>query len=403
MRIGNFGERLWDAIFRPKIDEQALNAALGKARAAHPPPVVWLLGKTQAGKTSIIRSLTGSPDAEIGNGFQSCTKTARFYDHPMDLPIVRFLDTQGLGEVAYDPSEDIAFCESQAHLIIAVIKAGDSLQDAVFGVLRTVRERHPEWPVIIVQSCLHEVYSPGVGHVQPYPFTVSGWESSVPGDLARCLLFQRNTLGVLPGKGPVHWVPVDLTLPEDGFSPPDYGLESLWAAIEQASAMQLENRLRGDRGVRDLRQQTAHQHIVGYAKAAVAVGALPMVDLAMIPALQMKMLHSLGEIHGGEWNKRRISEFGGLLGGGFLAGYGLRLVGRSAIKVIPGYGQTLGAAYGAVTSAAVTFALGKTASYYLECSLAGKLPGKATLRDVFNQALNTGKGIATSFLGKEQA
>ncbi len=36
-------------------------------------PVVWLLGKVQSGKTSIIRELTQADDAEIGSGFRACT------------------------------------------------------------------------------------------------------------------------------------------------------------------------------------------------------------------------------------------------------------------------------------------------------------------------------------------
>ena len=65
-------------------------------------PVVWLLGKVQSGKTSIIREPTQSSDAEIGSGFRACTKTARVFDFPSEAPIIRFLDTRGLGEVAYD-------------------------------------------------------------------------------------------------------------------------------------------------------------------------------------------------------------------------------------------------------------------------------------------------------------
>ena len=75
-------------------------------------PVVWLLGKVQSGKTSIIRVLTQSSDAEIGSGFRACTRTARVFDFPNEAPIIRFLDTRGLGEVAYDPSDDIGFAKA---------------------------------------------------------------------------------------------------------------------------------------------------------------------------------------------------------------------------------------------------------------------------------------------------
>ena len=45
-----------------------------KARAFA--PVVWLLGKVQSGKTSIIRELTQAGDAEIGNGGMSTVYAA---------------------------------------------------------------------------------------------------------------------------------------------------------------------------------------------------------------------------------------------------------------------------------------------------------------------------------------
>src|SRR6185503_15541462 len=81
-----------------------------------------------------------------------------------------FLDTRGLGEVAYDPSDDIAFCEGRAHLIVAVVKALDVEQQVVLDVLRAVRQRHPDWPVVVAQTSLHEAYSPGQSHPLPYPF-----------------------------------------------------------------------------------------------------------------------------------------------------------------------------------------------------------------------------------------
>ena len=79
---------------------------------------------------------------------------------PPPRPVVRFLDTRGLDEVAYEPGEDIRYCETQAHLVLAVMKATDLAQGAVFAVLHTVRRRHPQWPVVIAQTGLHEGYPP---------------------------------------------------------------------------------------------------------------------------------------------------------------------------------------------------------------------------------------------------
>ena len=143
----DYWAQLRKELLDPKVDEALLEKSLREAREKIPVPVLWLIGKTQAGKTSIIRALTGSENAEIGNGFQPCTRQSRFFDFPAEAPVVRFLDTRGLGEVAYDPGDDIHYCESKAHLLIAVMKVADLQQQSVFDVLHTVRARHPEWPL----------------------------------------------------------------------------------------------------------------------------------------------------------------------------------------------------------------------------------------------------------------
>jgi 50S ribosomal subunit-associated GTPase HflX len=92
------------AVLLPDRDEQADEEIAERARAFA--PVVWFLGKVQSGKTSIIRVMTGCSAAEVGNGFKACTKTARVFDFPQEAPLIRFLDTRGVGETGYDPTRD---------------------------------------------------------------------------------------------------------------------------------------------------------------------------------------------------------------------------------------------------------------------------------------------------------
>lgn len=143
----------------PETAPQGADRIAAQARALA--PVVWLIGKVQAGKSSIVRTLTGSTEAEIGTGFEACTKTSRVFDFPQEAPIIRFLDTRGVGEVGYVPDEDIAFCEERAHLVIAVLKAGDMAQGPVLDVLAAVRRRHRDWPIVVAQTSLHELYAAG--------------------------------------------------------------------------------------------------------------------------------------------------------------------------------------------------------------------------------------------------
>ncbi|MDR4516368.1 MAG: GTP-binding DUF697 domain-containing protein [Nitrosomonas sp.] len=388
-----YWDQLRTILLDPKVDEALLEKSLQEAREKMPVPVLWLIGKTQAGKTSIIRAMTGSETAEIGNGFQPCTRQSRFYDFPADIPVVRFLDTRGLGEVSYDPADDIHYCESKAHLLIAVMKVADIKQQAVFEVLHTVRERHPEWPLLIVQTGLHECYPVGGQHIDPWPYDQTPLPDAAPADLKRALFAQRDAAADIPGHAPVRWVAVDLTLPEDGFEPPEYGLEALWQAIEALSSLGLENLLTRGEAVHDLYERTAHQHIVGYATTAAGLGALPVVDLVAVSAVQAKLLHSLATLYGQTWDKRTISEFLGLMGAGVATGYVARILGRAVAKVIPVLGQTVGAIWGASASGATTYALGKAAVYFFVRHRNNLSVDSETIRRIYAEELERGTAI----------
>ena len=208
-----FWKSLKDSIFTPKAG--GVDAKINEVKQRLPIPVFWLLGKTQSGKTSLIRALTFSDAAEIGNGFQACTRRSRFYDFPSaSHPILRFLDTRGLGETEYNPSEDLAWCANQAHLLIVVMRALDMNQAEVVAAVFTIHKQHPEWPIIVVQTTLHEGYpSADTEHIQPYPYQQAPFAPQVPHALAQALLYQRDWFKSLS----VHFVPIDFTLPEDGY------------------------------------------------------------------------------------------------------------------------------------------------------------------------------------------
>ena len=329
-------------------------------------PVVWLLGKVQSGKTSIVRALTQASDAEIGNGFRACTKTARVFDFPQEAPIIRFLDTRGLGEASYQPDEDIAFCEGRSHLVLAVVRALDMQLEPLLDVLSAVRHRHPDWPVVVAQTTLHDGYDRGGKHVLPYPFAgddETGFDK-VPETLARALRHQRTLFRDLPGRSALRFVPLDLTHEGDGFAPADYGrdalIESLMSAAPSAVAIALAELPHSSGTSRE-----ADAHILGYALAAGASDAVPVAGVISVPLAQAAMLRKLGQLHGVQWNSRAYTEFAGALGAGVLvrtaSSFGL----RQLIKLIPVYGQTAGAAAAAVTSFAATYAMGKAASYFL--------------------------------------
>ena len=362
-------------------------------RARRLAPVVWLVGKVQSGKTSIVRTLTGASDAEIGAGYRACTRTARIFDFPPEAPIIRFLDTRGLGEVAYDPAADIAYCEDRAHLVLAVVKALDAEQSAVVDAVRAARVRHPEWPVIVAQTSLHEGYPPGHGHVLPYPFDGDDAVHAVPEPLMRALEHQRTLFASMPGRGPVRFVPMDLSLPGDGFEPVDYGRQALIAALVAVApaAVRLAVQELPGAAADEAHVRSVNAHILGFAAAAGASDALPLVGVVTVPALQATMLRQLARLYDVSWDRRSYAEFLAALGGGVVLRTASTFGIRQLVKLVPVYGQTIGAATAAAASFAATYAIGKAASYYLERQRRGE--SAEGMAEVYRNALRDAFGM----------
>ncbi|MFP5306581.1 MAG: GTPase family protein [Gammaproteobacteria bacterium] len=375
----------------PHRGEAVIQAALQKA--ARPVPVIWLIGKTQSGKSSIISALTGHPHAQVGNGYAPCTRTAMMFDCPPDVPVIRFLDTRGLGEIAYDPAEDIAVCAGKAHLIVAVCRVADPRQDAVFDVLRQVRRQHGDSGIVVAQTGLHDLYAPGQDHVEPYPFgrNDDALRAQRP-DLVRALDAQRAGLGTLPGPA-VHWVPVDLTQPEDDYIDRLYGIDALWDAIDSVLPQGIAQALRQTLNLGDSYARAARAQILYHSFAAMGGGALPVVDVVAVTAIQSKLLHVLAAQAGQALNLRAVRDFLGMLGAGFATSFALRTLGRSVIKLVPALGHTIGAAWGAVQAGATTYALGSAAARYFEARSLGHHLAPERLREIYAEELRTGRAL----------
>lgn len=347
----------------PELDRSVREQALAQA------PVIWLLGKVQAGKTSIIRAMTGADAAEIGNGFRACTRHSMSFDFPPEAPLLRFIDTRGLGEVGEDPSAELELLEHTSHAIVAVARAMDSGQDAILEVLRAVRRRDPDRPVLLVQTRLHDGYPDGADHPSPAQLATD----PAFADLSRAMRSQEQRFADLPGKGLSRSVAVDLTLAEDGYSDPEHGLTDLLDALDEISASGHGQMLRTlARHGSDRRLARARPHLLGYASSAGVCDLVPVTSLVTVPAVQAKLLHSLASLYGQQWDRQTLLAFLASLGSGAALGIGAGFAARQFGKLIPVYGQTAGAAAAGLASAAVTYALGRAACEYLEQARRGR-------------------------------
>lgn len=359
-------------------------------RKRTPVPVFWLFGKTQSGKTSIIKYLTGAEEAEIGQGFKPCTKYSRQYEFPTpEAPLLTFLDTRGVDEPGYDPKEDLARFDSLAHLVVVTIKAMDHAQENVFHHLETIRQRNPQRPVILAVTCLHEAY-PQQQHILPYEsvnwdhqpsHSESSPKTEPPEGLQASLNEQQRRFASLYD----YFVPIDLTPTEEGFNEPNYGgevlKETLLHALPSAYRQTLVTLDEATHELSDLYARHAMPRILGYSSLAATAGAIPVpwVDLLILPGIQTRMIYDLAQFYGQPLTGTRFLELASSLGLGML----VRQAAREVIKFIPFVGSVAGAAL----AGAATFALGKAFCYYYSAVHRGQVPQPEDIRRYYAEQL----------------
>ncbi len=340
-------------------------------------PTLWLIGKTGSGKSSLIQAVTGLSDIEVGRGFRPCTETATRYDFPADTPVLTFIDTRGLAEAGYDPTDDIHACEGSSHALVIVMRADDPEQSELLGALKQIRQSGKIRNALLVHSGIDLL------------------DSAQERD--KCIAL--NQASVEKVWGAIDSAPVDL-LGNDGHP---VGMEGLIEKLGQFLPIVAELfERRGKHSAEEANFRKLKTEIMWYAGAAGATDAVPVVGLVTVPAIQTKMLHSLANQYGLEWNKRLLAELASTLGMGFGVQYASRLGLQQLIKLIPVYGQTVGAASAAATSYCVTYALGRVGCIYFFNKTCGKPTSpeelKATYRKAFEHIMPVAKDDAENNL-----
>jgi uncharacterized protein (DUF697 family) len=388
-------DRLWkaisEALFGGAGEPDPAGTESARERARDNALVVWLLGKTGAGKTAIVSALTGDPRAEVGQGFEPCTRTAAFYDVPPEAPLLRFLDTRGLGEAHYDPASDLSWCEQQSHLMLVVMQVADPVQGAVLQVLRQARRRHPEWPLVVAQTGLHRLYPAATGHPTPYPFTggpEDETQAPLPHALRQAIAYQRRLFDGLRGPRP-RFVPVDFTVPEDGFPPIDFGLAMLSGVLQETAPHAF---VAPDEAEGDLIRTKARPLIYGFGAAAAGAGAVPvaLVGAGGLAGVIAMTLRALAVRYGVVWTRGTFAQFSGAVGGGALAWWALRYGLREMLKLIPVVGTVAAGAFNAAAAFGITVAVGEAACVWLGYRRRGLTAPSDEVRKAFAEGLAAG-------------
>jgi uncharacterized protein (DUF697 family) len=373
-------------LFSSEQRDARLQKRLEELRHQTPVPVFWLFGKTQSGKTSLIKFLTGADDAEIGQGFRPCTRFSRQYQFPTcEAPLLTFLDTRGMDEPGYDPTEDLERFDASAHVMVVTAKVMDHALENVLKHLERIRHGARSRPVILTLTCLHEAY-PQQQHPEPYPFSGPQGEpvnpDTVPQALLASLEEQRRRFAGLYD----FLVPIDLTKPEEGYNDPNYGgahlKDVLIHALPSAYRRTLITLDEATHELQDLYARHALPHILGYSSLAATAGAIPIpwVDLLVLPGIQTRMIYHLARLYGQNIKGERFLEVASTLGMGLV----VRQAVREMVKFIPVIGSVVGAAM----AGAATFALGKAFCYYYSAVHKGHVPKPEDLKRYYEEQLS---------------
>lgn len=359
--------------------EEAREQLLAKA----PVPVLWLFGKTGSGKSSIVQYLTGVEAIEIGNGYQPQTKHSSLYSFPEESdPLLKFLDTRGISEAGYDPTEDITVLSNMAHLLVLIVRTMDHALDELVDSLKRIRSTNPELPVLLVLTALHDGY-PGEQHPAVDPYTNSDFPlpTSIPDEVRQSLEVQYERFDGLVSRA----VPIDLTPVYEGFEQPDFGGNRLKQAIidllpaaYRYGILQLEQVTDPQFDAERKRAMSTILGTSGLAATAAAV-PLPWVDIPVVMGLQTHLIYKLANIYQQQIDAATIAQLTGVIGGRIAVQMGI----RSVLKVIPWVGMAANAA----AAFAITYATGMAWNWYFTQTRTGKVPSEGELREVFQTQL----------------
>lgn len=377
------------------VDDDRVADILAAVREQLPTTEALLIGKPQAGKSSIVRGLTGVSADIVGQGFKPHTQHTQRYAYPSeDLPLLIFTDTVGLGDIVQATDAIVAELvedlnsSSKARILILTVKINDFATDTLRQVAAQLRRQFPTVPCLLVVTSAHEVYPPNQTDHPPYPpdlETVQRPFNAIQANFET--LVDRTVL-------------IDFTLDEDGFEPVFYGLEALRDALAdllpeaeaQALYQLLDEQAEAADQLGNLYRDVGRHYISAFAVMAATLAAvpLPFATMPVLTALQVSMVGLLGKLYSQTLSPSQAGGLISAIAGGFFA----QAVGRELVKFIPGFGSVIAASW----AAAYTWALGEGACVYFGDLMGGKKPDpekiQAAMQEAFTLAKDRFKGGA---------
>ncbi len=369
------------------VSDQQIAEILTQVKQELPTTEAWLIGKPQAGKSSLVRGLTGVSEEIVGQGFQPHTQHTERYAYPSEeLPLLIFTDTVGLGDIEQETATILAELtaeleqtQQRARILILTVKVNDFAHDSLRQIAQQLRAKYPQIPCLLAITCLHELYPIELANHPAYPPELPEIQRAVA-EITKSFagLYDRSVL-------------VDFTLEEDGFEPVFYGLEALRDNLAEllpaAEANTIKQLLEGEVGkqIGNIYRDTARRYLVAFSTIAATLAAvpLPFATMPVLTALQVSMVGILGKLYGQTLSPSQAGGLVSAIAGGFFA----QVIGRELVKFIPGLGSAIAASW----AASYTWALGEAACVYFGDLMGGKTPDSAKIQSAMAEAFDSAK------------
>ncbi|CCQ59989.1 YcjF family protein [Crocosphaera watsonii] len=365
-----------------QVSDEQMAEILETVREKLPTTEAILIGKTQSGKSSIVRGLTGVSAEIVGQGFRPHTKHTNQYTYPNDdLPLLIFTDTVGLGEaqkntdsIIQELTDKLQASNHQARVVILTVKINDFATETLAQVAQNLRQLSQKILYLLVVTCLHEIYPSQSDDHPAYPPNVE--------DINRAFNQLKEDFQGLYDDA----ILIDFTLEEDGYTPVFYGLETLRDSIAkqlpEAESVAIHQLLEGETSekIGNLYRDVARRYIWAFSVAAATLAAvpLPFATMPVLTTLQVSQITLLGKLYGQILTPSQAGGIVSAIAGGFLA----QSIGRELIKFIPGLGSIIAASW----AGAYTWALGEGACVYFGDLMGGKKPNPAQIQTVMQEA-----------------
>lgn len=369
------------------VSEERVAEILERVRSDLPTTEAILIGKPQAGKSSIVRGLTGVSAEIVGQGFRPHTQHTERYAYPAnDLPLLIFTDTVGLGDVKQETEAiisellgDLSEESGRAKILILTVKINDFATETLRQIGMELRDKHPEIPCLLAVTCLHEVYPALTPDHPEYP---PEYEE-----------VKRALGAIVAGFGQLcdRAIGIDFTLEEDGYNRVFYGLEALRDSIaellpeaEARTIYQILDR-QAISEIGNMYRDVARRYILAFSAIAATLAAvpLPFATMPVLTALQVSMVGLLGKLYGQTVTPSQAGGIVSAIAGGFVA----QAIGRELIKFLPGFGSAIAASW----AAAYTGALGEGSCVYFGDIMGGKKPDPERIQAVMAEAFKATK------------